>query len=82
MVPGKREICSLLRRTNGEHQVLYRLGPSGIGNGVFISGDSWALAFVGHRTTLQVYAHGRNEDRMTAQGDMLTAFFAPPTMVQ
>jgi site-specific recombinase XerD len=33
-------------------------------------------------TTLQIYAHGRNEDRMTAQGDMLTAFFAPPTMVQ
>jgi integrase len=33
-------------------------------------------------TTLQIYAHSRNEDRMTAQGDMLTAFFAPPTMVQ
>ena len=33
-------------------------------------------------TTLQIYAHGRNEDRMTAQGEMLTAFFAPPPMVQ
>src|ERR1035437_9968953 len=33
-------------------------------------------------TTLQIYAHSRNEDRMTAQGNMLTAFFAPPTMVQ
>lgn len=33
-------------------------------------------------TTLQIYAHGRNEDRMTAQGDMLTAFFAPPPMIQ
>jgi integrase len=25
-------------------------------------------------TTLQIYAHSRNEDRMTAQGDMLAAF--------
>jgi integrase len=33
-------------------------------------------------TTLQIYAHSRNEDRMTAQGEMLTAFFAPPTLVQ
>ena len=33
-------------------------------------------------TTLQIYAHGRNEDRMTAQGDMLTAFFAPSATVQ
>jgi site-specific recombinase XerD len=33
-------------------------------------------------TTLQIYAHGWNEDRMTAQGDMLTAFLAPPTMAQ
>ena len=34
-------------------------------------------------TTLQIYAHSRNEDRMTAQGDMLAAFFAPSTrMVQ
>ena len=32
-------------------------------------------------TTLQIYVHGQNEDRMTAQGDMLTAFFAPPTMI-
>jgi integrase len=32
-------------------------------------------------TTLQIYAHSRNEDRMTAQGDMLTAFFAPSTQV-
>ena len=33
-------------------------------------------------TTLQIYAHSRNEDRMTAQGDMLTAFFAPTAAVQ
>jgi integrase len=33
-------------------------------------------------TTLQIYAHSRNEDRMTAQGDMLTAFFAPTATVQ
>ena len=30
-------------------------------------------------TTLQLYAHGRSRDRSDAQGDMLTAFFAPPT---
>lgn len=34
------------------------------------------------QTTLQVYSHGRNEDRMTAQGEMLTAFFAAPESVQ
>jgi integrase len=34
------------------------------------------------QTTLQVYSHGRNEDRMAAQGDLLTAFFAPPGTVQ
>ena len=33
-------------------------------------------------TTLQIFAHSRNEDRMTAQGDMLTAFFAPTTTLQ
>ena len=32
-------------------------------------------------TTLQIYAHSRNEDRMAAQGDMLTAFFAPPNLL-
>jgi integrase len=40
------------------------------------------LRYADVHTTLQIYVHGRNEDRMTAQGDMLTAFFAPPTMVQ
>jgi integrase len=34
------------------------------------------------KTTLQIYAHSRNEDRMAAQGDMLVAFFAPGTVVQ
>jgi len=29
-------------------------------------------------TTLQLYAHGRSQDRSDAQGEMLTAFFAPP----
>lgn len=29
-------------------------------------------------TTLQLYAHGRSQDRSDAQGDMLTAFFALP----
>ena len=33
-------------------------------------------------TTLGIYAHSHNEARMTAQGDMLTAFFAPRTTVQ
>jgi integrase len=28
-------------------------------------------------TTLQIYAHGRSQDRSDAQGNMLTAFFAP-----
>ncbi|MGA7857951.1 MAG: hypothetical protein WCA11_08500 [Terracidiphilus sp.] len=32
-------------------------------------------------TTLQIYAHTRNKDHMTAQGDMLAAMFVPP-MVQ
>lgn len=32
-------------------------------------------------TTLQIYAHSRNDDRMEAQGSMLTAIFAPK-MVQ
>lgn len=30
-------------------------------------------------TTLQLYAHGRSQDRSDAQGEMLTAFFAPPS---
>lgn len=34
------------------------------------------------KTTLQIYAHSRNEDRMAAQGDLLTAFFAPASRVQ
>jgi site-specific recombinase XerD len=34
------------------------------------------------RTALQIYAHARNEDRLTAQGEMSTAYFAPPTMAQ
>jgi integrase len=33
-------------------------------------------------TTLGIYAHSRNEDRMAAQGDMLTAFFAASATVQ
>jgi len=33
-------------------------------------------------TTLQIYAHARNADRMTAQGELLTAFFAPSVRVQ
>jgi integrase len=33
-------------------------------------------------TTLQIYAHSRNEDRMTAQRDMPTAFFAQTATVQ
>lgn len=33
-------------------------------------------------TTLQIYAHSRNEDRMNARGDMLTAFFVPTATVQ
>ncbi len=32
-------------------------------------------------TTLQLYAHGRNQDRMDAQGAMLDAFFKPPATV-
>ena len=31
-------------------------------------------------TTLQIYAHSRNADHMTAQGDMLAAMFAPPVV--
>jgi hypothetical protein len=30
-------------------------------------------------TTFQLSAHGRSHDRWDAQGQMLTAFFAPPT---
>jgi len=33
-------------------------------------------------TTLGIYAHSRSVDRMAAQGDMLTAFFAPSGTVQ
>ena len=29
-------------------------------------------------TTLQLYAHGRSQDRSDAQDEMLAAFFAPP----
>jgi integrase len=34
------------------------------------------------KTTLGIYAHSHDAARMTAQGDMLTAFFAPSTRVQ
>ena len=33
-------------------------------------------------TTLQIYAHTHDAARMAAQGDMLTAFFAPNEVVQ
>ena len=33
-------------------------------------------------TTLGIYAHSHSEARMTAQGDMLSAFFAPSGTVQ
>jgi integrase len=33
-------------------------------------------------TTLGIYAHSRSADRMAAQGDMLSAFFAPSGTVQ
>ena len=28
-------------------------------------------------TTLQLYSHGRSQDRLDAQGEMLAAFFKP-----
>ena len=34
------------------------------------------------QTTLNIYAHAQNADRMTAQGDLLAAFFEPTTTVQ
>ena len=33
-------------------------------------------------TTVGIYAHSRSADRMAAQGDMLSAFFAPSCAVQ
>jgi hypothetical protein len=32
-------------------------------------------------TTLQLYSHGRSQDRLNAQGAMLDAFFTPPATV-
>jgi integrase len=34
------------------------------------------------KTTLQIYAHSRSADRMAAQEDMLSAFFAPSGTAQ
>jgi hypothetical protein len=30
-------------------------------------------------TALQLYSHGRSQDRLDAQGAMLDAFFTPPS---
>ena len=66
----------------GFHDLLHSLASFLLQAGTNPKTVQTLLRHAGAHTTLQIYAHSRNEDHMTAQGDMLTAFFAPTATVQ
>jgi integrase len=66
----------------GFHTLRHSLCSYLVGQGTDPKTVQTLLRHADVHTTSQIYAHSRNEDRMTAQGDMLTAFFAPTTTVQ
>ena len=63
----------------GMHNLRHSLATYLIAVGRDIKTVQTILRHANPMTTLQLYAHGRSQDLSDAQGEMLTAFFAPPT---
>jgi hypothetical protein len=63
----------------GMHNLRHSLATYLIAVGCDVKTVQGILRHSNPLTTLQLYAHGRSQDRSYAQGEMLTAFFAPPT---
>jgi integrase len=63
----------------GMHNLRHSLATYLIAVGRDIKTVQTILRHANPLTTLQLYGHGRSQDRSDAQGEMLTAFFAPPT---
>jgi len=63
----------------GMHNLRHSLATYLIAVGRDVKTVQTILRHANPMTTLQLYAHGRSQDRSDAQGEMLTAFFAPPT---
>ena len=66
----------------GFHNLRHSLANFLVGQGTDPKTVQTLLRHADVATTLGIYAHSHSESRMTAQGDMLTAFFAPSTSVQ
>ena len=62
----------------GMHNLRHSLATYLIAVGCDVKTVQGILRHSNPLTTLQLYAHGRSQDRSDAQGEMLTAFFAPP----
>jgi len=66
----------------GFHNLRHSLASFLVGQGTDPKTVQTLLRHADVATTLGIYAHSHSESRMTAQGDMLTAFFAPTATVQ
>ena len=62
----------------GMHNLRHSLAMYLIAVGCDVKTVQTILRHANPMTTLQLYAHGRSQDRSDAQGEILTAFFAPP----
>ena len=62
----------------GMHNLRHSLATYLIAVGCDVKTVQGILRHSNPLTTLQLYAHGRSQDRSDAQDDMLTAFFKPP----
>jgi site-specific recombinase XerD len=65
----------------GFHNLRHSLANFLVGQGTDPKTVQTLLRHADVATTLGIYAHSHSESRMTAQGDMLTAFFTPSTLV-
>jgi integrase len=63
----------------GMHNLRHSLATYLIAVGCDVKTVQGILRHSNPLTTLQLYAHGRSQDRSDAQGEILTAFFAQPT---
>jgi integrase len=61
----------------GFHNLRHSLASFLVGQGTDPKTVQTLLRHADVATTLGIYAHSHSESRMTAQGDMLTAFFKP-----
>jgi integrase len=66
----------------GFHNLRHSLASFLVGQGTDPKTVQTLLRHADVATTLGIYAHSHSEARMTAQGDMLSAFFAPSGTVQ